>query len=94
MDCEHRECYRRHPVDEGGLGLCPNLQTKYHIVIKTGAGWKSIDLFLKGEDELVGKLFIGAKGVRMDSGIIEHVQKMPVGDCMEFLDSLASFARP
>lgn len=25
-DCPHRECYRRVPVSEGGLGLCPNLK--------------------------------------------------------------------
>lgn len=26
-DCKHRECFRRVPVIDGGLALCPNLKT-------------------------------------------------------------------
>lgn len=25
-DCPHRGAYRRVPIEDGGLGLCPNLQ--------------------------------------------------------------------
>ncbi len=27
-NCQHRGAYRRRPREEGGLGLCPNLDTK------------------------------------------------------------------
>lgn len=27
-ECPHRDCFRRLPVIDGGLGLCPNLKNK------------------------------------------------------------------
>lgn len=29
-NCKHRECYRRVPVIDGGLGLCPKLKGVKH----------------------------------------------------------------
>lgn len=30
-DCKHRDCYRRHPVCLGGLGLCERLEVNYDV---------------------------------------------------------------
>lgn len=37
-NCKHREAYRRVPVIDGGLGLCPNLKCEYKVreYYKTG----------------------------------------------------------
>ena len=36
-DCIHREAYRRVPVVDGGLGLCPNLKEGKKMMIKINA---------------------------------------------------------
>lgn len=30
-DCIHRDCYRRVPLQDGGLGLCPRLQEEKEV---------------------------------------------------------------